>query len=56
MTRNPALLLIPTLFLAMAAPCAAQAEAPLPAGVKAVWDLDKAWREKTPTDRASACA
>src|SRR5262249_24876714 len=25
------------------------ADAPLPSGVKAVWDLDKAYREKTPT-------
>ena len=29
--------------------CLAQAEATLPAGVKVVWDLDKAWREKTAT-------
>jgi beta-galactosidase/beta-glucuronidase len=28
---------------------AAQNDAPLPKGVKAVWGLDKAWREKTPT-------
>ena len=28
---------------------AEQAEAVLPAGVKAVWDLDKAFREKSPT-------
>ena len=28
---------------------AAQADAALPNGVKAVWGLDKAWREKTPT-------
>ena len=38
------------LILATAAtPAASQTEAPLPSGVKAVWDLDKAWREKTPT-------
>ena len=29
--------------------CPAQTEAPLPGGVKAVWDLDKAYREATPT-------
>ena len=29
--------------------CRAQDDAPLPAGVKAVWDLEKAYREKTPT-------
>jgi beta-galactosidase len=28
---------------------AAEADAPLPAGVKAVWDIDKAFREKTAT-------
>ncbi len=28
---------------------AERAEAALPAGVKAVWDLDKAFREKSPT-------
>lgn len=32
-----------------AGPAAAQAEVALPPGVKAVWDLDKAHREKTPT-------
>ncbi|KPJ71440.1 MAG: hypothetical protein AMS14_09150, partial [Planctomycetes bacterium DG_20] len=30
-------------------PCAAQTDAPLPGDVKVVWDLGKAWREKTPT-------
>ncbi|MCX5670883.1 MAG: hypothetical protein NTU94_06130 [Planctomycetota bacterium] len=34
---------------AVATPCAAQTDAPLPSGVKAVWDLDKAYREETPT-------
>src|SRR5436305_253954 len=28
---------------------AAPSDVPLPTGVKAVWDLDSAWREKTPT-------
>src|SRR5436853_946936 len=28
---------------------AAPPDAPLPAGVRAVWDLEKAWREATPT-------
>src|SRR5919201_1692352 len=28
---------------------AAPLDAPLPPGIKAVWDLEKAWREKTPT-------
>src|SRR5260370_40644840 len=39
-------------FLAMIVlprPCAAQAAAALPDGVKAVWDLAGAWREATPT-------
>src|SRR5712671_5160913 len=30
-------------------PCAAQAAAALPDGVKAVWDLAGAWRQATPT-------
>jgi hypothetical protein len=29
--------------------CSAETDAPLPSGVKAVWDLHKAYREKTPT-------
>ena len=29
--------------------CFAQSDAPLPEGVRAVWDLEKAWRESTPT-------
>lgn len=29
--------------------CVSQADAQLPSGVKAVWDLEKAWREKTQT-------
>jgi len=29
--------------------CVSQADAQLPGGVKAVWDLEKAYREKTPT-------
>ena len=29
--------------------CVSQADAQLPSGVKAVWDLEKAYREKTPT-------
>ncbi|MGD0094652.1 MAG: glycoside hydrolase family 2 TIM barrel-domain containing protein, partial [Planctomycetota bacterium] len=37
------------LFLAAGAVCFAQDTAPLPSDVKAVWDLGKAWREKTPT-------
>jgi len=44
---------LPVLLLALAVsgrPCpAAEPDAPLPAGVKAVWDLDKAFLEKTPT-------
>jgi hypothetical protein len=52
MARNQAMLFVLAAWLIAAAvgtPCLAQADAPLPAGVKAVWDLDKAWREKTPT-------
>ncbi|MCY3022818.1 MAG: hypothetical protein NTW87_27885 [Planctomycetota bacterium] len=52
MSTHQALLLILAAWLiaATAAPCAAQdSDAPLPNGVKAVWDLDKAFREKTPT-------
>ena len=38
------------LALGMAvAPCAAQSEPVLPQGVKAIWDLEKAFREATPT-------
>jgi beta-galactosidase/beta-glucuronidase len=33
----------------MVIPCAAQSEAPLPEGVKTVWDLACAWRATTPT-------
>ena len=45
-------MLMPTILLtvaAMASPSLA-ADAPLPAGVKAVWDLGKAYRETTPTN------
>jgi hypothetical protein len=52
MARNLAMLFVLAAWLIAAAavtPCLAQADAPLPAGVKAVWDLDKAWREKTST-------
>jgi hypothetical protein len=52
MTTNRAPLLVLAVWLAAgaaAATCVAEADAPLPGGVKAVWDLDKAWREKTPT-------
>jgi len=51
MTTNRALLLISTagLLSVSGAFCHAQDDAPLPDGVKAVWDLGKAWREKTPT-------
>jgi beta-galactosidase/beta-glucuronidase len=38
-----------TLITAAAARCLAEADAPVPAGVKAVWELDRAYREKTPT-------
>jgi hypothetical protein len=37
------------LAAAVASATAAADDAPLPAGVKAVWDADKAWRETTPT-------
>lgn len=41
---------IALLFAAtLALPVRGQAVVPLPARVKAVWDLDKAWREATPT-------
>ena len=36
-------------ILAGATPGLAQDDAPLPAGVKAVWDLGRAYREQTPT-------
>ncbi len=44
--------LIPAAWLITAAAgalCAAQTDVPLAAGIKVVWDLDKAWHEKTPT-------
>jgi hypothetical protein len=37
------------LLLLLASPALRAADAVLPPGVKAVWDLDKAFREKTPT-------
>ncbi len=55
MAKSPAALSIlaaAAAWLAAAAawaPCQAQTDAPLPAGVKAVWDLDKAFREATPS-------
>jgi len=52
MTRNQAHILILAAGLAAAAggtSLLAQTEAPLPAGVKAVWDIDKAAHEKTAT-------
>jgi beta-galactosidase/beta-glucuronidase len=47
----------PTLFVlsswlvaaATAAPCPAQTAVPLTGGARAVWDIDKAYRQKTPT-------
>ena len=33
----------------LGAVCLGQVEVPLPEGVKAVWTVDRAWREKTPT-------
>jgi hypothetical protein len=45
--RSKRILLLTCGIVCIAA-CSA-ADAPLPAGVKAVWDLDKACREKTPT-------
>ena len=44
----PAILACATAALGLPA-CQAQPEAPLPQGVRAVWDLDKAYREATPT-------
>ena len=50
MERNHAALLAAWLLAAaLVTSCPAQTEAPLPVGVKAVWDLGKAAREKTPT-------
>lgn len=37
------------MFTALVLSLCAQAEAPLPPGVRAVWDLEKAFREATPT-------
>src|SRR5579871_982770 len=37
------------LLAALSGVCRAQSDAPLPPGVKAVWDLAKAYRETTPT-------
>ena len=52
-TTRPLLSLIPVFLIVFAAinNCAAEADAPvpLPDGVKAVWDLEKASREKSPT-------
>ena len=46
-----AMYILTTLILAAATgtACAAGLDATLPAGVKAVWDPGKAYREKTPT-------
>jgi len=52
MARNQVLLFILALWPMAAAVetlCLAEADAPLPGGVKVVWDLGKAYREKTPT-------
>jgi len=52
MARNEAILLALAAWLIAAAAgtlCPAQTDAPLPSGAKVVWDLDKAYREKTPT-------
>jgi len=52
MTTNDVLLVIQAACLLGATQilyAAQDSDAPLPDGVKAVWDLDKAWREKTPT-------
>jgi beta-galactosidase len=52
MAKSLTRLFVPAVCLAWAAAanvCLAQAEAPLPAGVTAVWDLSKAFHEKTPT-------
>jgi beta-galactosidase len=42
-------LILALIAAASAQGCRAENDAPLPAGVKAVWDLDKAFRDKTPT-------
>jgi hypothetical protein len=42
-------MLVPLLPFLLVPAQAAPPEAPLPPGVKAVWDLEKAFREKTPT-------
>jgi hypothetical protein len=51
MSTNPAVYVLAAgwVIIAAAATGLAQTDAPLPAGVKAVWDIDKAFREKTPT-------
>ena len=48
-TRRIVLLAAGLIGSALALPCPAQTDAPLPAGVRAEWSLDKAWREATPT-------
>src|SRR5438876_938308 len=50
-TMDRAILFIASLMLLAVGgtPPAAPPDAPLPKGVKVVWDLDKAYREKTPT-------
>src|SRR3990170_4848250 len=43
------LLAVASVLWAPARARGAESDAPLPAGVRAVWDLEKAWREATPT-------
>ena len=40
---------VPLFALLSSVPTRAQVELPLPEGVRAVWDLNKAWRQTTPT-------
>jgi len=48
-TNRRFLLTLAAWVVGAATACPAQTDAPLPRGVKAVWDLDKAYRQKTST-------
>src|SRR3982751_6857239 len=52
MTTRPlrsAVVLVSLTLFTVPRPAPAQSDVNLPPGVRAVWDLDKAWREATPT-------
>ena len=42
-------IMICVIIMAISGVCHAQSAVSLPKGVRAVWDVDKAYREKTPT-------